>query len=83
MFKMHMHVNEDAIRCLAYNVSYLRKELNISKNKMAEILGIGVKTLTKIEQGILPPRLSVKVLFKIQQCFGIPVSVLVGRKINV
>ena len=38
---------------------------------MAEILGIGIKSLEKLENGILPPRLSVKIIFNIYYSFGI------------
>lgn len=54
-----------------YNVAWLRKHYGISKKNMAKLLRIGVGTLTKIENGELPPRLSVKVIFNIHSCFGI------------
>ncbi|MBQ8600581.1 MAG: hypothetical protein IJ407_04285 [Clostridia bacterium] len=47
---------------LSYNIRVLRERL--SKKEMAKRLGIG--TLTKIEKGILPPRLMVDVLFDIE-----------------
>lgn len=37
---------------------------------MAKILGIGITTLNKIEQGVLPPRLSAEILFRIREYFG-------------
>jgi len=53
------------------NIAYLRKSNKLSKKKMAEILGIGIKSLEKLENGILPPRLSVKIIFNIYYSFGI------------
>lgn len=62
---------EKEIKAFLYNVQQIRKRNRISKKRMAEILGIGRGSLTKIEKGILPPRLSVEVVFRIQQYFGI------------
>ena len=38
---------------------------------MAKVLGIGTKTLTEIENGILPPRLSCDILIKVYEVFHI------------
>ena len=65
----------------SYNVMYLRKMNNISQKEMACILGIGVGSLNKIENGILPKRLSVDVLFRIHERFGIYPSDVLGKKI--
>ena len=53
------------------NVKCIRKEAGLSQKEMAHMLGIGVSTLSKIENGVLPPRLSCSVLFRIQRHFGI------------
>ncbi len=79
---MNKSANNEAITYLAYNVSYLRRKHNITKNDMAKILGIGIKSLNRIEQGILPPRLSVEILFNIREYFGIPLNILIGEKIS-
>lgn len=49
----------------------LRKEQGFSKKKMAKTLEIGIGTLTKIEKGERPPRLSVEIVYNIQDAFGI------------
>lgn len=54
-----------------YNIKWLRSHYGFSKRKMANMLGIGVTTLNKIEQGIFPPRLTTSILFHIQKIFGI------------
>ena len=54
---------------IMHNITYIRKTLGISKKKMAEILGLGVGSLEKIEKGILPPKLSVEILFNIRENF--------------
>lgn len=79
---MSINTNDNLMEFLSHNVLYLRKTHNITKKEMAKILGIGIKTLSKIEQGILPPRLSVEVLFRIRDYFGISLSFQVGVKIG-
>lgn len=69
-----MIINNDAIKIFSQNVMYLRKSHNITKKEMAKILGIGINSLNKLEQGILPPRLSVKILFRAKNYFGISLS---------
>lgn len=44
-----------------HNVVWLRKHYGISKKKMAEILGIGVASLNKIEDGFLPPKIGINI----------------------
>ncbi len=58
-------------RIFCENVKYLRAVNELSKSEMAQILGISVKSLTSIEEGVVPPRLSCDVVFKIQDRFGI------------
>ncbi|MBE6999750.1 MAG: helix-turn-helix domain-containing protein [Clostridia bacterium] len=65
---------------LICNIVFLRKHFGISRKRMAKLLGIGVTTLQKLEQGILPPRLGVDIFFHIQRNFGIaPVTILTRR----
>ena len=75
-------INKDVIEVFTNNVVWLRKINNISKRKMCEILEIGIGSLNKIEKGILPPRLSVDVLFAIAHYFEISAEKLVGEKLN-
>lgn len=79
---MSKNINTDIMKYFSYNISYLRRKHSISKKKMCEILGIGVSSLNKIEQGILPPRLNVEVLFRIQSYFGVPASIQVSERIT-
>ena len=74
--------NDNIIEFLSHNVLYLRETHNITKKEMAKILGIGIKSLNKIERGLLPPKLSVRVLFRIRDRFGIPLSLLVSKKMG-
>lgn len=59
------------VQILCQNIKFLRQKHKLSKNKMAQILGVSMKTLNCIENGILPPRLSCEILFRIQHHFDI------------
>ncbi len=69
------------------NILLLRKSHGLSKKEMSQILGISICSLNKIEQGELPPRLSVSVVFQLYKFFGISPFVqsldpFAGRFIN-
>ena len=72
--------NDSSIFC--YNVAMLRKQHHLSKKQMAKILGIGIGSLNKLESGILPPRMDVKVAFNIFDAFDIHPKDLFGKKFN-
>lgn len=54
------------------NVRRLRLLHQLSQNQMAQVMRIGVKSLRKIESGVIPPRLSCEVLCYLQNAFGVP-----------
>lgn len=62
---------EKEIEILCKNICYLRRVHGLSKKEMANKLGIGIYSLTKLESGILPPRLTTNVLLRIYDVFGI------------
>ena len=53
------------------NVKILRERNNLSKKEMAEILEIGIASLTKIEQGVIPPRATTNIIFNLSNSFNI------------
>lgn len=53
------------------NVVWLRRHNGISKKRMAELLGISTVSLNKIENGEMPKRLGVEIVFKIYDVFKI------------
>ena len=59
------------IQILCENVKTLRMREKLSRKEMASRLGIGVFSLTKLETGILPPRLTCQFLFSIHARFGV------------
>lgn len=68
--------SEDQLLTLCQNIRYLRKINGLSKTKMARILGISVRTLTKLEQGIFPPQLGCEVLWRTGSHFRVPLHKL-------
>jgi transcriptional regulator with XRE-family HTH domain len=62
---------KEELLILCENLRRLRREYGFSKREMAEILGIGVASLTLLEQDRIPPRLSCAVLFRASRYFRI------------
>ena len=56
------------------NIRDLRIKNGLSKTQMAEKLDVSVYTIRKLENGIMPKRLSIEVVFKIEKEFGIKAS---------
>ena len=63
--------NKYYLNTFCNNIVNLRKIFRLSKREMAKKLRIGVKSLTMIESGQVPKRLSVEVLFWVHENFGI------------
>jgi transcriptional regulator with XRE-family HTH domain len=63
--------NDLCIQIFCQNVKYLRAKNRLSKKNMAHILGIGIGSLNKLEQGILPPTLGCNILFHILNAFAL------------
>lgn len=63
--------NQQQLKILAQNIAWLRKENRLSKKEMAALLEISVQSLTRLENGEVPPRLPVHVIFNIYNHFGI------------
>ncbi len=47
--------DDNYIEYFTHNIFFLRQKYNLTKKQMAMILGIGMSSLNKLEQGILPP----------------------------
>ena len=56
---------------IARNILYLRKKHNLTKAAMAQLLGICVRGLSRLESGELPPRMSINVLYRISYIFHV------------
>ena len=64
-----MNNNDKEIKIFCENIKYLRKEQGLSKKEMAKKLGISTASLSILESGKLPPRLTVEPLFHIHKNF--------------
>lgn len=59
----------DELSVFCRNVKRLRQSHGLSKKEMAEIMGIGTESLSKIEGGTIPPRLNTSVLLRLARRF--------------
>ncbi len=76
--------NEESNReweIFANNVKWIRKTYGISKKKMASLLKIGIGSLNKIENGEMPPRLTIEIFFIIYKFFGIHPKDQLGERL--
>ena len=64
-----------------HNIVGLRAKYGYSQKYMAQLLGIGVGTLRKIEQGIIPPRLGIDIAFRVSKHFGISPAALFSQEL--
>lgn len=63
---------------LTHNLLWLRKKHGYSQKTMAQLMGIGVKSLRALERGKLPPRLTIDCLPPVCRHFQINPSTLFG-----
>ena len=68
--------NHEEIAVFCQNIKELREKDNLSKKEMAKIIGIGVAGLTKLEQGIIPPRAGMDMILNFSRYFKIKPSKL-------
>ena len=64
------------------NLSYLRHKYGYTQKQMANLLGISISSWRMMERGILPPRLSAKVILCAADMFGTPATKLFSEKIR-
>lgn len=74
---------ENELQIFMKNLVFLRKENQLSKKEMANILGIRIQSLTQLENGELPPGLQVSVIFNACKRFGIAPQVLITQALEV
>lgn len=68
---MYEPKTQNAKKTFCLNVKKLRTAYGLSKKEMAKILHIGIASLTKMEDGILPPRMSYEVVLYICKYFHV------------
>ena len=72
---------EEEIRNFIDNVILIRKKSGLSKADMARILNIKLDSVDKIEAGELSDDVSVEVIFRIYNYFGISPRILFGKSL--
>ena len=73
---------ENNLLLLCENIKLLRAKNNLSKKEMAQKLGISIKSITKIESGVLPRSVNAITLYKIHKVFNIPIETLLGTRLT-
>lgn len=74
--------NSRELATLCRNIRYLRISHGLSKKKMAEIMGIGVRSLNRMERGDFPSGIGISVFFRIHRTFGVLPSRLVSEELE-
>ncbi len=67
---------------LCENIKLLRAKNNLSKKEMAQKLGISIKSITKIESGMLPRSINAITLYKIHKVFNISIEDLLETRLQ-
>ena len=71
-----MNINDKYIENLCKNIKLMRTQNNFTQQEMAKILGIGLSSLKKLEEGTVPSLLGINILFIINNIFGVaPASI--------
>ncbi|MBQ8766255.1 MAG: helix-turn-helix transcriptional regulator [Clostridia bacterium] len=68
---MELYKNEKYWKNFVKNIIWLRKHYEFPKERMAEILGINVEMLNRIENGEMPEELNMEIIFKISNFFSL------------
>jgi len=59
-----------------YSIRWLRGHFGISKKRMAQPLGISVRSLNSLESGIIPYRVETELIFRLHGEFRYPMGSL-------
>lgn len=59
----------DAGKILSRNIICLRKRHHLSRRRMAQIMGVGIATLARVESGELPRRMKASALLNLSNYF--------------
>lgn len=65
---------------ITHNIAWLRKKNNITKKQMAILLGMSVRSLSKIEKGESSRKLNLNTIFDIICLFNISADELFNTK---
>ncbi len=74
--------SKTAFENLSHNIIWLRKHHGYSKRKMAELLGIGLWSLNRLERFEIPPKLTVDILYWLHQQFRLLPHILLTQRLD-
>ena len=61
----------DVQQLFCKNIVFLKEKHLPSEKEMAHRLGISVGRMKKIEKGVIPKRMSARIIFRVCHCFGV------------
>lgn len=67
---------------LCHNIAWLRRHYGLTKKEMALTLGLGVRGLSMIENGVIPKNMSVVHLDIIARLSGTSIRSLFGERLG-
>lgn len=67
---------------LSANVKYLREHYHLTRAEMAGIMGVGLNTLSTLENGEMPKRLKSDSLILLSRHFHLPVNDLLYTELK-
>ncbi len=67
---------------IIHNIAWLRKDRGLTKKRMAEILNLSVKTLSKIERGETSRKLNATTIVRILDNFDITADELFNSRLG-
>ena len=68
--------NKEELQIFCKNLKYLRKKYKLSQKEMAKICGVGVLSIRKLENGIIPKHLGAGIFINISKVLRMSPSVL-------
>ena len=70
---MQKQMEDEDFMIFCKNSSFLRRKFRISKAQLAKTAHMAVSTITKTESGEIPPRLKIRLVFRLAQCFNVKI----------
>ena len=67
---------------LSANIQYLRAHNRLTKTEMARIMGVGLRTLSMLENGEMPKKLKCTALLRLARHFHLPVGELLTAELT-
>ena len=74
--------NQEQLLNFCDNVRLLRRRAGLTKKEMAKRLGVGVGSISMLEKGVVPKRLSCEVLFRLALEFGVSPTDLLKKRLE-